>query len=433
MDTQVYFQRKLVVFIASIGVITLLVYLFHEPFHDKFLDGLGIAHDIGDAVGVAITGIALFLLQHSVSVAFFKDSSLGAEATARECDSRAEIKTRVEARVVRDMEQIAGFNNVVREQLGKIGSETETAALGIMEQLNAIDGVVNDLNTFVKTTGENSNLLLLQAARDMEENHGMVDSMREYIQSRVAEAVHDQERVHAVIDEARQLESIVDLIRSISEQTNLLALNAAIEAARAGEAGRGFAVVADEVRKLSTQTGEAVSRISKGIKQVADTINTQFDEKLSSMGMTKERDLLEHFAKQLDDMERRYAEITNVQYAFMTTITGSSTKLSDMFVQAMASVQFQDVVRQQVEHVSHAVTRLDEHFAKLGAALRDSDPDKFPESLEQHLSDMFDGYVMDSQRVTHRKALGTAGATPVALGGNGDSGGGGGGARIELF
>jgi methyl-accepting chemotaxis protein len=261
----------------------------------------------------------------------------------------------------------------------QISASSEQLAAGTREQSSQTVEVAGAVEEMAKTIIENTQNAEQAAAYSMEagklarEGGVVVEGTIEGIK-KISEVVFEAtEKVKSLGENSSQIGEIIQVIDDIADQTNLLALNAAIEAARAGEQGRGFAVVADEVRKLADRTTKATKEIAQMIKQIqSDTSVTVKSINQGANEAESGKILAENAGKSLNDIitaSEKVVSIVNIvanankeQSNAAEQISRSVERISTVIDQTSAGVQQIARSSEEMHHMTQDLQSLISNF-----------------------------------------------------------------------
>ena len=180
-------------------------------------------------------------------------------------------------KVQKTVRQIIQTGTDISAQSDHLSAVTNDLTRGISQQLEGTELVKQSMAAMIASVDKIANNAyttadaVQEADRETKAGYNMVQEVKQVIDQLAVEVERGAQVINELNEYSNNIGSVIDVIRSIAEQTNLLALNAAIEAARAGEQGRGFAVVADEVRVLASRTQKSTQEIQDTIQRLQET------------------------------------------------------------------------------------------------------------------------------------------------------------------
>ncbi|MBS3803568.1 MAG: methyl-accepting chemotaxis protein [Oleiphilaceae bacterium] len=272
-------------------------------------------------------------------------------------------------RVLANLQTMIGTIQQLSEQLAGGAHQLDREAAdnrdGVTKQTDAISMVataINEMQSAIEEVAGNAATAAdttQKARQNGEKGAGIIQNSSAQVQQLAAQIAKGVDVIQALSKDSDNISSVLDVIRDIAEQTNLLALNAAIEAARAGEQGRGFAVVADEVRTLAKRTQKS----TEDIQTMVTTLQTGVADVVSVM---------ETGSKQAKDTEK-LATDAEVE---LTAILGAIDDINDVNTSVASATEEQTQV---VDEINRSVTQIND-LAGEGAA-RSATIDEIGKSL----------------------------------------------------
>jgi methyl-accepting chemotaxis protein len=307
---------------------------------------------------------------------------------------------------------VAATEQLGRELLPVWSAHIEDSRVQMEVAITALSlrfgGIVDRLDQALKASTQGGDQGLAGVfEHSSQELRSVLDSLRVAMASNGAMHAEVQ-NLNRFVDE---LQHMAAEVANIAAQTNLLAINAAIEAAHAGEKGRGFGVLALEVRKLSAMSGETGRRMAEKVQVISTAIHTA---RVNAEASAKsEAASVVTSAACITGVLGQFRGVTEALESSADVLKRESVGIQSEIVEALVQLQFQDRVSQRMTHVRHNIERLPALLAdsrqrfEQGGELKAIDAGALLAELES-------SYAMADERVTHRAGAAPAGKAAVA-------------------
>lgn len=318
----------------------------------------GLALALGVLAAWLITQQIIAPLRQTLSAAErIAQGDLSKDLVVTRRDEMGELQKRMQIMTVSLRQLIGGISEGVTKIASaaeQLSSVTQQTAVGVNNQKEETDQVAAAMNEMTATVmevarnAEEASEAALQADQQAREGDAVVNDAIEQIERLASEVTNSTVAMSKLKSESDKIGGVLDVIKSVSQQTNLLALNAAIEAARAGEAGRGFAVVADEVRSLAQRTQqsteeieELIAALQNGTQQVVNALDASKSLTDSSVDLSRRAgSALEHITRTvstIQNMNQQIATAGEEQSSVAEQINRSILNVRDISDQTAAA------------------------------------------------------------------------------------------------
>jgi len=379
--------RNLLISFLVLGFVVGSIFPLYAEFFVDFKPGMYAGFYIGCLMSGLIIGFVNFMLVKFILLKKLARVAEVANAISNkdvslQCDMKSDDVIGViidsfnkMAKTLRDLVQsMKDEATGLHQSAEELREYASMASTGMQQQLGTVDQVVAAVTQMAEKSRDvaNNTADTAKATEDADEQGNTaklviveamcaVDTLAEMVQS-------STEVVSKLESDSANIGEVLSVINGIAEQTNLLALNAAIEAARAGEQGRGFAVVADEVRTLATRTQQSTQEIT----EITDNLQTGTRKAVESMAAGKENaqngvDLTEQAVEALamissaisivKDMNLQIATAADGQNQAMNDVNNNVQMISEVIAQSSSNL---DMINQASDDVNQRVVHLEE-------------------------------------------------------------------------